>query len=110
LKDEVYPACCRGDKDDVVKGCLIRGLSSQQMRLLDLFEGTEYERETVTVILGQDATDSHALSVQADIYVWRGSKERLVLDREWDFNQFQTEMLTHFMDDYAGYQWIATVD
>ncbi|RKP10923.1 hypothetical protein THASP1DRAFT_21423 [Thamnocephalis sphaerospora] len=105
---EAYPACIPGPPEGTVQGLLIRGLLPEHIRLLDIFEGDEYAREAVTLVLGADPDDASAVRASADVYVWRGPHSRLALDQEWSFSAFQQRGLVQFLDAYAGYDWVAS--
>lgn len=77
-----------------VRGILIGGVTPANQHHLDIFEGSEYERRTVEVVLneGENATDiAEKKTVKAQVYVYKYPKglER----REWDFDEFRREKM-----------------
>jgi hypothetical protein len=91
-----------------VRGAFITGLSDMDVRRLDLFEGSMYERRKVTVKLlrnvrlQENVPDSNLASVEGDeveaeTYVWRDPVGHLE-DREWDFENFRKTK----MKEWAG--------
>lgn len=98
-----------------VRGAYVAGLTAEDFKRLDIFEGSEYERRLVRVrVLPQGAhqgpTDVPAVDKQearhdeeeedgesgeeleTQTYVWVESRERLE-DSEWDFEHFVRERL-----------------
>lgn len=92
-----------------VKGAFITGLTTRDVVLLDLFEGSMYERRKVKVRLLKDTRvednvpDSRLESlegeeVEAETYVWADSVGDLE-DKEWDFEQFKSGKMKSWMAD-----------
>jgi gamma-glutamylcyclotransferase (GGCT)/AIG2-like uncharacterized protein YtfP len=75
-------------KNPSVQGVLVSGLSEQDMKLLDAWEGDEYERVEVSVQL-EDGS-----SRLAQAYLWRDSAERLAPEM-WSFEAFMKEKAHH---------------
>jgi Gamma-glutamyl cyclotransferase, AIG2-like len=91
-----------------VRGVFVTGLSDMDVRRLDLFEGSMYERQKVTVKLlknvnlQENVPDSELAGLEgkeaeAETYVWRDPVESLE-DREWDFDDFKKKK----MREWAG--------
>ena len=78
---------------------LVRGLTAEDVRRLDVFEGEEYVRQRVVVrVLGEGG--GHGGEVEADTYVWASGE--VGLDREeWSLER-----------DFLPHQdaWIATFE
>jgi hypothetical protein len=86
-----------------VRGILIGGVTPANQHHLDIFEGSEYERRTVDVVLdeGEGSADQTKKSeetektekktVKAQVYVYKYPEglER----REWDFDEFRREKM-----------------
>lgn len=98
-----YPAVVPDDSQSV-KGTLVKGLSPWAVKRLDVFEGDEYSRKSVKVMVeGQD------LPVEARTYVWSDNPSRL--DKaEWDFNDFVQEKLGRWVDREDEYTMLEDVD
>ena len=111
-----------------MRGTYVEGLNSEDLFRLDVFEGSEYERQKVTVSLlpesmsadGQDteaslppraasdadAEDSRqgtrmgtAEKVETETYIWTAGRAQLE-ETEWDFDEFVREKM---------WRWAGTV-
>ncbi|GAM83978.1 hypothetical protein ANO11243_019680 [Dothideomycetidae sp. 11243] len=109
-----YPAVIPESAPDAgVRGTLARGLTDNDVRRLDIFEGDEYARLPVKVIplldqghssmKGRNHESDHESAektsvapeeVQAETYIWIASRNRLEKE-EWDFDSFVQEKM-HF--------------
>jgi hypothetical protein len=79
-----YPGIIAEDGKSV-KGTYVTGLNGQDVRRLDLFEGTEYERIIVTAnLIKSDGTDGK--EVQAQSYIYKN--EAGLVKQEWNFDEF----------------------
>lgn len=107
VKHADYPAIVP-KHSATVRGAFVTGLSDMDVRRLDLFEGSRYERRKVTikllrnVNLQENVTDSNLArlegdEVEAETYVWEGPVGYLD-DREWDFDDFKEKK----MKEWAG--------
>lgn len=83
-----YPAIIPGMPSDQVDGYMISPISLDQWELLDEFEGDQYRREMVRVVLPESAEQ-----VPAQAYVWGESPEWLKLDEKWDYSHFRESQL-----------------
>jgi hypothetical protein len=69
-----------------VRGVFVTGLTDEDLKRLDEFEGEEYERCTVTVkVLGENGEVEG--EVECGTYVWTKEVDRLE-DGDWDFEDF----------------------
>lgn len=87
-----YPAVVREDGHSV-RGVYVTGLTDENMRKLDYFEGSEYERITVDVqLVGRDGEqDAMDESRTTSVYVFIAPED---LERgEWDFENFRQEKM-----------------
>lgn len=87
-----------------VRGSLVTGLLDEDVRRLDIFEGDQYTRNKVKVLVlksnvGLDQTvDEHNLfdfvesEVEAETYVWTADPEELEKEA-WDFEEFRREKM-----------------
>ncbi|CAK7267475.1 hypothetical protein SEPCBS119000_002568 [Sporothrix epigloea] len=99
--NEDYPGIIEDDTPGAcVRGMLVSGVTDGNQHHLDYFEGSEYDRRTLDVVLdtASDAapeTDGTAPrkqeTVQAEVFVFKDpdSLER----REWDFDEFRREKM-----------------
>lgn len=83
----VYPAA-----EDAVEGVLYEGLTAQEFRALDAFEGAEYDR----VELDFDGTP-------AFVYVLSDDWKHIADSRCWKPEDLQPEHLAQFCSDYKGW-------
>jgi hypothetical protein len=90
-----------------VRGVLVAGLTPGDVYRLDVFEGHEYARRAVDVLVlrpppateGAGATPSDAPeTVRALTYVWTADAAALE-EREWDFDEFRREKLWRWAGD-----------
>lgn len=111
-----YPAII-AEPGHTVRGTYVTGLTPSNMRSLDWFEGSQYERKVVTVktlarkdkehVHGASATMADAIEMgeekEAQTYVFTDLNS---LEKgEWDFDFFRRERLKNWADDseeYAG--------
>ncbi|CAL9768090.1 unnamed protein product [Musa acuminata subsp. burmannicoides] len=99
IKGRVYPAILPIDCKNVA-GEVLRGITDQELDVLDSFEDVEYERRAVEVSL---VDNSEKLIV--DAYIW-GNKDDPNLYGEWDFEEWKRlhledylVMTTEFMEE-----------
>lgn len=102
-----YPAILP-HTDSTVRGTLVTGLTEGDIHRLDIFEGSQYCRESVTVQVLQpdvgldervDDAETAALVVGeavAQTYMWRDGEETLEA-QEWDFEVFKKEKMRAWM-------------
>ena len=80
IRSRTYPALCRSSNEkELVKGVLVMGLSESDIRKLDDFEGSDYERTPIKVTL------ENGQLVEAFTYVWAESDHDLY--GEWSFER-----------------------
>jgi len=95
-----------------VRGTVVQGLTREDMWRLDLFEGDEYARRKVKVMVDMEVqveesapidTLRHAQEeregtmeeqeeLEAETYIWIAGQHRLE-DKEWDFDEFVREKM-----------------
>lgn len=102
VKHADYPAILPHGSSSV-RGSLVTGLLDEDIRRLDIFEGSEYNRQKVDVLALKDtalneAIDESKLSeyvvdkAQAETYVWTAGAKQLESE-EWDFEEFKREKM-----------------
>lgn len=115
-----YPGVV-AESEKSVRGVYVAGLNDSDMRLLDFFEGSQYEKEEVEVELlrgetlsgegdgeskdalkGQDRKERELVKTQTYVF-----KDRLDLENEeWDFEEFKKEKLHNWVgfasEEYQG--------
>ncbi|BFZ59958.1 hypothetical protein YB2330_000980 [Saitoella coloradoensis] len=96
-----YPAVIpvKGHSHTVL-GTLTTNLSPLAVQRLDVFEGDEYQRTPVTVLVDGKA-------VQTETYIWIAGEDKLE-QREWDFEEFTQEKLRGWAD--PGFEQADQVD
>jgi gamma-glutamylcyclotransferase (GGCT)/AIG2-like uncharacterized protein YtfP len=81
--------------DNVVNGYLLEDLTPLERKLLDWFEGDEYDRRVVQV-----EREDMATKVPAEVYVWKqhliGELEQ---DREWSLEVFSKDHLDSYLEN-----------
>ncbi|KAF9403192.1 hypothetical protein BGX21_006375 [Mortierella sp. AD011] len=96
------------DKSHIVEGILFFGHTLMDRVRLDQFEGSEYTRQVLLVrildpvpgsfnVQGQSKPLETGEVVPAYVYIFTGPREHLDLTREWDFEAFQREHVTAWM-------------
>ncbi|MEZ5106542.1 MAG: gamma-glutamylcyclotransferase family protein [Draconibacterium sp.] len=79
-----YPAIIP-NREAKVSGLLLKNVDDISLQAIDYFEGNEYTKQKVTVIVaGKD--------ISAFTYVWNLGKE-LLEDKDWDINFFKKNFL-----------------
>lgn len=92
VRGETYPGMVAAGANQV-PGMLYTGVSDRQLTLLDKFEGDEYRRVEVTVLLSASA------QVRAQAYLYVDSNR---LDpRPWDPDRFERDELPAFLKKHA---------
>ena len=112
VKHADYPAIVP-NPSSTVRGTLVCGLTDGDMWRLDVFEGSEYARQTVSarVIASAAAQEDHANepsqkdlqaeAVEAETYVWIGPLHGLE-SREWDFEEFERDKMWRWAGQSAN--------
>ena len=80
-----------------VKGVLVAGLTQGDVFRLDVFEGDQYARREVDVLLA-DGRGGDGETVRALAYVWTADLRELEA-REWDYEEFRREKLWRWAGD-----------
>ena len=92
-----YPGIIE-DKAHTVFGTFATGLTEENMRKLDYFEGSQYERRTVNVkILAEVGDVKGEGNVEgeervAEVYVFTDEED--LEDKEWDLEEFRRDKLS----------------
>jgi len=92
-----------------VRGVFVSGLTSYDLKNLDIFEGSQYERRKVMVALldveGDLKGKGHieGMEVECDTYVFVAGDE-LLEDKEWCFEEFVKEKLYRWADSSEEYE------
>ncbi|KAI9480613.1 MAG: hypothetical protein EXX96DRAFT_563501 [Benjaminiella poitrasii] len=82
LKGEEYPAMIyTGNEEDSVPGILCENLTTDDVKALDVFEGSDYQRTSVKV------TEDNGSLTSTDAYVYIGNAD-LLTGTEWSFDYF----------------------
>jgi hypothetical protein len=85
------------DAGHEVRGTWVTGLTRDNMRTLDYFEGDDYERRKVKIrLLAQVGNDKGEGNVEgeervAETYIYRD--EAMLEQQEWDFEEFRRDKL-----------------
>ncbi|CAG8539339.1 9115_t:CDS:10 [Paraglomus occultum] len=88
----VYPAIIKGSENDETRGVLVSGLTSQDILRLDLFEGNQYVRTDVEVLIIEEAkrnsfhSDPDLVDTDADIIYTPPPRPRLVPAQTYVWN------------------------
>uniref|UniRef100_A0A1J3C8L5 Putative gamma-glutamylcyclotransferase n=1 Tax=Noccaea caerulescens TaxID=107243 RepID=A0A1J3C8L5_NOCCA len=82
LKGRIYPTILP-DGTRQVTGKVLKGITDDELKLLDDFEDVEYDRKSVQVVLADTSE-----KLQVGTYVWR-NKNDPDLYGEWDFEEWK---------------------
>lgn len=78
VRNELYPGAISDHERSCIKGALIYGLTVDDLKFLDEFEGDEYKRVAVEVKCQGEVIDG-------EFYEWVADKE-LLMDEEWELS------------------------
>lgn len=97
IVDEQYPGVVRASPESVVLGALLEDLTSEEMELLDAFEGDEYERVVVsaTPVAGGDP-------VEAGLYLFL--RTAALADAPWDPEAFRGTNLEEWTSNCVAWK------
>jgi len=103
-----YPAIIP-HKGSRVRGSFVTGLNKQDIRRLDIFEGSSYKRDLVKVQVlkdveldqaapeGNEQAPEVAEEVEAQTYVWLEDPGETLEPEEWDFEAFKRDKMRAWM-------------
>jgi gamma-glutamylcyclotransferase (GGCT)/AIG2-like uncharacterized protein YtfP len=94
VKDAEYPGIVPSYKGET-EGTLCSGLTDEDLKVLDAFEGNFYARHSVEVHLRDGRITT------AWVYVIREEYERVLSDELWHLDRFLKEGFRSFMDGYV---------
>jgi gamma-glutamylcyclotransferase (GGCT)/AIG2-like uncharacterized protein YtfP len=94
VKDAEYPGIVPSNKGKT-EGTLYSGLTDDDLKVLDAFEGAYYKRHAVEVHLRGGPITT------AWVYVIRKEYERVLSNEPWHLDRFLNEGLRSFMDGYV---------
>jgi len=89
LKDRAYPALVH-DPSTSTRGMLYLGLSDEELRKLDDYEGREYDRELV------EAETRHG-PTSCFVYVLSPRHAKLALQEIWDLGKFLDDHVSQYL-------------
>jgi gamma-glutamylcyclotransferase (GGCT)/AIG2-like uncharacterized protein YtfP len=100
VRSHVFPGLIRTDDDagdfanhgHEITGILYRGLTSMEMKRLDYFESSEYEKKPCSVV-----TEPDNEVVQALTYIWTNPRSELV-EHEWSYEYFRENHLQDYLN------------
>lgn len=99
---EHYPAIVPnekgGDPQCETQGRLYIGVNAQDISALDHFEGEQYRRASVEVILETGE------ALNAEVYVWRRRFSSRLSSQAWNVEQFENLGLKQFQRQYRGFR------
>ncbi|KAJ4339579.1 hypothetical protein N0V95_007743 [Ascochyta clinopodiicola] len=118
-----YPAVVPAAPENEVRGTLVEGLTDGDIWRLDIFEGSEYERQSVRVRVLEakgragdaEHKDVEGEEVDAQTYIWTAGLNRLETE-EWDFDHFVKEKMGRWVgreaadEGFQGRAFINDVD
>lgn len=72
------------------EGLLIENVDEKSMEILSFFEGDEYREEKVTIFISDK-------EITAITFIW-GADKSLLVNRDWDANEFKNKSLDYYLD------------
>jgi len=93
------------EKGHTVRGTYVTGLTDGNIRNLDRFEGSEYDRREVSVALLKLDSEHNLVEkdeVQTETYVFTGGADRLKKE-EWDYAVFRKKKMHRWADKSEEY-------
>ncbi|KAF1928161.1 uncharacterized protein M421DRAFT_101040 [Didymella exigua CBS 183.55] len=117
VKGADYPAVVASTQNSEVRGTLVEGLTDGDIWRLDIFEGSEYERQYVKVKVLEskgragdtEHKDVEGEEVSAQTYIWIAGKQRLEME-EWDFDHFVKDKMSRWVGREAADEGFRDVD
>lgn len=104
VKQADYPGMI-AEAGHSVRGTYVTGLNDLDIVRLDYFEGAEYERRPVKVVLLRE-DESEGEVVATSTYIYTAGEQRLE-KREWDFEEFKREkMRGRWSDDGEEFEGV----
>lgn len=91
---DTYPVAFKHPNAGILTGQLYLDVSPEDIARLDTFEGSYYERETITV------TTSNG-PLNADIYLLKKRHLYLATELSWSPEEFEKQDLNTFIDTYT---------
>ncbi|KAH6845569.1 AIG2-like family-domain-containing protein [Chaetomium sp. MPI-CAGE-AT-0009] len=94
-----YPGIIE-DKDHSVFGSFATGLTKANMAKLDYFEGSQYDRKTVTVSLLEKVGNAkgegnvEGPKVETEVYVFKNKRD--LEQKEWDLEEFRRDKMKYW--------------
>ena len=90
VKDHVFPGIIPCSRGSATKGLLLQGLSENELKILDWFEGDEYVRREVKVMCD-------LIPHETQCYIWSNPVTDLDHGREWDYDDFLETKLDWYL-------------
>lgn len=97
---EHYPAvvAVKGSEErPSVSGTLYLNVNAKDLAALDVFEGEQYRRVTLPVVVGD------GVLLDAEVYVWRRRFNARLSSYPWNLQHFKRHGLTRFKRSYRGF-------
>lgn len=99
--DADYPAIIP-QQGHTVRGTYVTGLTDDNIKQLDRFEGDQYLRQKVNVTVLSEGQEKGEV-VEAQTYIWSAGVDYLE-KREWDYEDFRKNKLHRWTDMSPEYQ------
>jgi gamma-glutamylcyclotransferase (GGCT)/AIG2-like uncharacterized protein YtfP len=94
VKNCVFPGIIPNTPQNQVDGFLLENLSDLDRKLLDWYEGDEYDGRTVQV-----STET-STQIHAEVYIWKPHLlEELKLDEKWCYKTFCKDNLEWYLEN-----------
>ncbi|KAI9889182.1 MAG: hypothetical protein M1814_005698 [Vezdaea aestivalis] len=90
-----------------VRGTYVRELTDADMWRLDVFEGSDYKRIKVRVVVGE--SEGKGEEMECWTYLWKAQEDDLEKG-EWDFEDFRKEKLRYWAGSSEEYKAVDQAD
>ena len=97
IRGAIYPALLPGTEADYVDGTIYLNVCRSDTKILDEFEGEQYQKEMAECEL------SDGSSIIASVYVFKEKYRDLIKDEEWDPAWFSEVAIHLFLTEYEGF-------
>jgi gamma-glutamylcyclotransferase (GGCT)/AIG2-like uncharacterized protein YtfP len=92
-----YPVVYETPASSEVAGLLYYAVTDHDLQRLDIFEGDQYARQSVSVVLNGGEV------INASVYVVKKQYHHIISDIEWDPDYFRSYGMQAFIDHYKGF-------
>jgi gamma-glutamylcyclotransferase (GGCT)/AIG2-like uncharacterized protein YtfP len=101
LKNETYPVAFEGSTHERIWGRVYFDLSKEDLERLDVFEGSQYLRQKVDIVLDDGR------KIEANVYILKEEYYDEINDNPWDSEWFEHVGMAQFLEKYQGFDEVS---